>query len=552
MSDIKTFYYIGDDEAYFKNLSTEFKRLGRVSVVFKKYFETDEKKIQSLFLKVFVDSPDCVLIDFSTHTQDYLHLSRILSRTPFKSKVLIVGLVDYLSPPEVLREGIATGVSLNHIKSAEYFDLVYDVLKIISPESSPEHGFATCELKEPSEAFSLARIGYVSPQGLHLESDLSFEVGEKIHVDNFLSKSKTIYSAQMTVTQVKEENLFYHWPKAIDLDFNFADDLNIDGIDQNLAMERKRERTDTILLAKKQIGKWIKEHAYDSQEKRIKILIIDKQFAIYRDQLRTDKHPFILRNLPFLTDITKNLIKVHPQIIAVNLDAKDDVTSINNLIEFVNTISFIKSKESIIEKPYILIFNCEETSAELQVKMQYANLLTFPDELKVDVLIKLATVASQKLKLKDSNKEHVFLSKKNPNALAEIRVPIQIEKISELDIVFSAHKNLPLNINLHLHQPVDCYVYLLEVKEVNKALEYYGVIHCVDEIHKKELRRYVNSVFFRDHDAEKAAELEEYQKLNQQKLDERAEQERLAREAQEAAQDPQAQENPVDQTEPKE
>ena len=113
------FYYFGDDEAYFRTLVGEFKTHTRMQIDFKRVFESDEKKIQSLFIKIFREKPSCVFIDFSKHTQDYLHLARIISRTPMDHSAVIVGLVDYLSPPEVLMESIATGVDLTHIKSPE-------------------------------------------------------------------------------------------------------------------------------------------------------------------------------------------------------------------------------------------------------------------------------------------------------------------------------------------------------------------------------------------------------------------------------------------------
>ena len=64
---------------------------------------------------------------------------------------------------------------------------------------------------------------------------------------------------------------------------------------------------------------------------------------------------------------------------------------------------------------------------------------------------------------------------------------------------------------------------LQPTKNQSKTPEYYGLIHCLGEAQKKELRRYVNSVFFRDHDAQINAEKDEFKKLNEAKLLEKQE-----------------------------
>ena len=98
MSEKLLFYYFGDDEAYFRALQGEFKSHGKLVIDFKRIYQKTEIEIQSLFLNVFKDKPDCVFIDFSKETQDYLHLARLISRTPLEHQIIMVGLVDYLSP----------------------------------------------------------------------------------------------------------------------------------------------------------------------------------------------------------------------------------------------------------------------------------------------------------------------------------------------------------------------------------------------------------------------------------------------------------------------
>ena len=118
MADKLLFYYLGDDEAYFRTLQSEIKKHAKIPHEFHRIYESNEAQIQALFIKIFNNKPACVFIDFSKQTQDYLHLARLLSRTPLDHKLLTVGLVDLLSPSDILKESIATGVNFTFIKSA--------------------------------------------------------------------------------------------------------------------------------------------------------------------------------------------------------------------------------------------------------------------------------------------------------------------------------------------------------------------------------------------------------------------------------------------------
>jgi glutathionyl-hydroquinone reductase len=77
-------YYLGDDEAYYKTLHRDFKSITRLDADFHRIFESEESKIQSLFVKISKELPDLVYIDYSKATTDYLHLTRLISRTPLE------------------------------------------------------------------------------------------------------------------------------------------------------------------------------------------------------------------------------------------------------------------------------------------------------------------------------------------------------------------------------------------------------------------------------------------------------------------------------------
>ena len=535
------FYYFGDDEAYYKALQGEFKSSTKLAIEFKKFYSADEAKIQSFFISVFNLKPAVVFIDFSKQTADYMHLARIISRTPLEHKVLLVGLLDYLSPQEVLLESIATGVQLTYIKSAETFDVAFDVAKILSPNENAAHGFANASLKNEEWIAGVpTKVGYVQGEGLHLETDYKLSKGDRIKLGHAWKKHKIIPSLEMFVKDVAESNMFYQFKRNADLDFVFMDEfLPPEGMEEERIKERVQEREDMIVHHKKHLKKWIEDNLSRSLEKKAKVLIIDRLFHFYQLQQRTDKHPYTIRCVPFLNEISQELIRLHPQVIAFNIENEDVTNARNNNEALVSLIQTIKSDYGEDYRPFIIVFNTKITSKEMQANHSYPNLMATSNELSVEVLVRMAEIFEKKLKkeLTPVGKKElprVYIKKTNADSFAEILVPINILKISETDMLIQSEAALEVGMNLHITTPVEMFIHLLPAKASGKIPEFLGLIHCLGEDQKKELRKYVNSVFFRDHDAKLTAETEEFKKLNEAKLQQRLEQEKKLAEAQAA------------------
>lgn len=525
------FYYIGDDEAFFKALQLEFSRSTKMAVKFKKLYESDESKIQSLYLKIFKESPGCVFIDFSKDTQDYLHLARLITRTNFEVPVFTVGLVDYLSPPEVLIESIATGMNLTHIKSAEVFDVAYDVAKLIAPDKSIDHGFATGGLKEEWKAGIPCKVGFIHHEGLHFETDHQVSAGDRIRLSNYWVDKKIIPSHEMIVTEVSTKNLFYQFKYAVDAKFVVVDEyLPPADADEATIAVKQAERNESIRYHKKQLSKWLADNESRSQEKKAKVLIVDREFHFYQNQKRTDKHPYTIRCVPYLSDISKEISALLPQVIAVELE-KEDANARNNF-DFLKQLS--QNLKSIMGEhlPFLVVFNTEINSKDLQTQLGYPQSMATVNEISVDVLVRMADIFEKKMAsskvigVKEEDK--VFIRKNNPASAAEILFNVGMVKISETDLVLQSEVSLSDGMNIHISGPVSFYAHMRAMKAQGKVPEYQGLIHCMGEEEKKELRRFVNSVFFRDHDAQLQAQADEYKKLNDAKLQQKLEAEAKA------------------------
>lgn len=532
MAQDPLFYYFGDDEAYFKTLQGEFKKHTKIACTFERKYASNDVQIQALFLLIAQNKPRCVFIDFSKETQDYLHLARLIARTQIENKPITVGLVDYLSPREVLFESIATGINLTHIKSAETFDVVYDVAMLISTDSAPQHGFATADMAgETWEAGAVAKVGYVHEQGLHLETSFKFSKGDRLQLDHFWTKDKIIPSREVFVTNTTTKNLFYHFDFAADVEFVVIDEfIPPEGMEEDTIQEKKVEREELIRRHKKKMGAWVEDNLSRSQVKNTKFLIIDKEFRFLAGQKRTDKYPYIIRCAPFLNDIADDLSRLCPQLIAVALEPKDTKDAKIDY-DFLDKLVQVVKRDHAESSPFLVVFNTVLSTKELRQQLQYEHLMATDGELEAEVLIKMAELLDQKIsKIKKDSDTHVTLRKTNSASHALIMQNVKVLKLSETDMIFTCEKELVPGTNIYFQKPIPFYVNVQPSKGQGKIPEYRGIIHCIGEEDKKELRRFVNSVFFRDHDAQLAAESEEFKKLNENKLHEKLESIRIAQE----------------------
>jgi hypothetical protein len=520
-----SFYYIGDDEAYYKTLVGEFKNLTRLQIDFERISETDEKKIQMLFIRIFREKPGCIFIDFSKNTDDYLHLVRLISRTKLEHQMIIVGLVDYLSPVEVVKEIIVTGAHLAHIKSPECYDIVFDVIKLLAPNEIGNHDFAKARVREVWQAGLPVKIGFISEESLHFETDFKLQKDQKIHLKHGWMKKRTVPSDQMIVRKISQSNIFYHFKYSIDAELSFIDDfVPAEGMDEPTILQKQQEQEENILYHKKLLSKWIYENGQSSAQKRAKILIIDREFHFFDNQKRTDKHPYTLRCVPYLDDVNLELDRLEPQIIVFNLEKAEADDPKNTMAKLTELLEIVKNKIQ-DTSPFLIVFNSQHDSKSLQDSLQYSQLMSSSQDFSVELLEKIADKLESKISQGPVSREDkkVFLKKTNSASIGEILIPISVLKVSETDMIFQTDIPLTEGLNFHMTEPVEMYINVIPLKSQSKIPEYHGLIHGLGEKEKAELRRYVNAVFFRDHDAQILAEAEEFKKLNEAKLLEKIE-----------------------------
>jgi hypothetical protein len=537
--DSKKVLYLGDDGAYFRVLQSEFSSL-YPSVKFLQFSASTPQSIQHLMMDITLQDPEVVFIDFSKHTDDFVHLSRILANLNKEKPLPIIGLHDYLANPENIKLSFLAGVMINHLKGAEVFDVVYSAINLATPGQAKEHGFATGQIQEKVQAFHLVKVGYLAEKYLHIETNLEFEKNQEVRIHHAWVDKKLIPSTLTRVKKTSKEMLFYNFKNSVDLEFAWVDPVVVsDTDDEQRSAELQNERTHYVQKAKKVIKTWLDENVDRSGHKSVRVLIVDRSFRFFNNRARSDSYGYALRCQPFLIDLTTELLAQRPQVIAISLDVAAEGYQYPNDMAFLEKlVAFIKEKMA-EEAPYLVVFNLKDLkSKELQANVKYTNIMAMDGDIDPDVLLKMAKIFSDKLKVlaEGESDEPKFVAKKSsPQSIGEIEDEIEIHQISESDLIVSSDKPLAHGMSLRIKTPFEGVITIVDHPQNTKPPLYYALINGVGEIEKKNLRRYVNSIFFKDHDAAKAAEVDAFKALNEAKLKEqqdkeKAEQEQRAKE----------------------
>ncbi len=531
--------YLGDDAAYFRVLAEEVKRLAPGKALrIDRLFESQPERIQGLLPRVFAANPALVLVDFSKHTDDFVHLARLLVRTHHPDPFPVVGLHDYLSPADQIKESTLAGVSINHIKSAEVHDPAFGILVLL--KDAKEHGFATADLAEDVVATHLCKIGSANERGIHFETHLDINQGQELRMRHHWLREKMIPSGLMTVKRTGSSLLYYNSSRFVDAEFNWLEPMvKSEGDTPERLREIEGDREAAIAKAKKSVRHWIENNADRSQSKVVRVLVVDRAQSFYQNRQRTDTYGYALRCQPYLVDPALELDQQRPQVVAFALDvageggkekpqpgSPNDMAMVKRVVEFFN-------QKCADESPYLVVMNLPAgtTSKDLQQELGYAHAIAYDGEWGPDVVLKLAAMYTAKMKAPPVQAGTVVMRKTNPASIGEIEESVKLLKLSETDAVFQCARALPPGTALHFDQPFQGFLTVVQHPQLSKPPVYYALVNGIGEIGKKELRRYVNTLFFKDHDAEKLAELEAYQQLNTQKLTEQQEAARLAAEA---------------------
>lgn len=534
--------YVGEDTGYFQSLQTAFRKDYKQTLFeFHVLKESNPLKIQDLVVEIAQLQPQAILVDLSKNTETMLHLLRLLVKINSIFRHFVCGLMDITTPKEIIKSGIMTNCPVVHVKSSELEAVTHSLGSFILTEVMEEHGFATAELKDEVYAYSPCKVGIVSPMGLRLESGIQLTEGSNYGLRTFWHDKQLVQSPNAFCASQYIHDLYYNYDFAQEFGLEFVPPVEKDeDTPEDIIADREKKRVKKEKELKERMFDWVVAHQRISQPKLIRLLIIDKGFAFFRNQPMADIYPYIIRCQPFLKYVKKELLHEFAQLIAFNYEEVDpEELKANEELAFsyneINNLSYILKTIKTIDgyNPYIIVFNSKEHDTnKLKQMFDYKNIISYPDPLSPAMVIKMAEMLESKLKVNTQSYEvpTVYVPKNHESTYAEIEIPVTVLAISEQDVYFSSEIELDVGATIRLFMHVDIFVTVAPAPKTSKYPEaYYGVVHGVNEKDKMELRRWVNSVFFRQLEEQKAAEREEVKKIKEDAINKKIQAEEEAK-----------------------
>ncbi len=560
MSDAYRIMYIGHDGSYWESLCERLQaQFSSFSYEFHNIARENESEIQEIIIDIINYAPNLIYVDFSKHSEDYLHLARVIKRLNSTKKIPVVGLHENNTADTLSMYAVNANVFNNHIKSGEIHDVAYDAVNILNPGSNEELKFAMAQTNEPFFAYDIVKIGYVTENYFFIETNRNLKEGEKILLNNYFTKNKVLNSSYFEVAEKGETDCYYNkkfWYKIKPL---FIDPVKSDSeASADLMAERKRSREEEIPAVKQKLSKWVKENLDKSNPKTVKMLFIDKLLNIYHNQPRSDRYNFVIRCQPYLREVEPEIKSLNPDIIVFQYDGKNVsalikqqhspkekteeqkkaaqealekgekprnvpniVSDYSNNDETLKAIlDLFRDKES--KTPFVFVYNSPTAdSKELQENFGYKNIIAQPGFVQPELLMKMAEKLGTKLEQQGTsqNENKIVFKKNNPQSFAEIAFQVNIVNICESEVHFTSTMPITTNQCIRMMEPTSMYLTVVTHNESSLATVgregFRGLVNCTGEDDKMNIRKYINAIFFRDKEAAKNAEKEEFEKVKQ-------------------------------------
>jgi hypothetical protein len=550
MSSELTVLYLGSDASYWATIKQRLEgQFASYAFEFHELYSETEEGIQSLIIDIINIKPKLIYIDYSKQTEDFLHLARLIKRLNPTRDIATIGLLDQNDADVVSKYSQVAGVTCNHIKSGEYHDIVYGGINLADPVAKEELQFAMGQMNEKYMAHETVKVGYVTEKTMHIENLRALTEGTIYQANHHFNQNKIVKGKNIKVLKSGTEDLYYTKEYFHDLEIQYTNPVEKDpDASEALMKEREAERVGEEEFYSKKMKAWVQDNLERSSPKQIKVLVIDKNLTCYNNESRTDRYNYVFRVQPYLKEPSEEFKSYSPHILAFQFEGrrkkvelgdktedqlkeeageevkkeKKDLEIATNHMNDENALKqIIQEAKHMNNHPFILLFGTKVADSKtLQEKYQYENLIAQTGDLEMPILIKLADTLEKKWADTIQSHSHwVVFKKDNHQSFMELSYPINIVNICESEVHFTCDENLPFGTTIRLEEPSAFHLTVIKPNEasiqvVGKA-GYRALVTMLGEEGKKNIRQVVNSIFFRDLEAQKAAEKEEYEKVQQ-------------------------------------
>ena len=511
--------YIGKDFGYWQRIQRYF--VAEYKDLAPEFSEVDLKNSinpKEQFVEIFRDEIKILYVDFSTNFNECLQLCKLLGRNNETRLMAVVGLFPQDFKEIDLVKSVNASVRINHIKSAELHDVIYDPVTLIDVNLAVTPQFVRSKGELEKFKFKLPlRIGYIGENYFHVETNSFIKEGAIVDIDNH-PLMDIMPSTKVFVKKFYDSNLYFNRRFAYDLEFIYIDNdyfaasnkswllykeikenpqilEDMKGAHKIAVLEDLEQRKKMFSVIKSQIDEWLKERKKDQVEKKLKILVVDDSLEIFRECDRpVEEFPYSLYLQTVLTGDLYQIKRILPHLIVFNLDhERNDIEMLKKIIGKTRSLKDFE--------PYILVFNSELSSRELQSLTHYKNLLGFSKNVHLEEITKMAKVLDSKKEITKSE-TRVFPKLKDHQSVMFLRKNVKVLAMTESVLYFESKLEIPMWTVFIVDAPVKMLVTVVPHKDDGEFRTeknvYRSIINGVGEEEKAQIRRLINLSFKED------------------------------------------------------
>jgi hypothetical protein len=529
----KLIVYIGQDFKFADLFKSKLKEIyGDSTYEFQTFSLKNLRERLNLTKKLINIEASLFMVDYSNHERQSLKLARFLNSQSSTKNIPLTGLIGNEHTKHLFHRGLVAGMNIINIKSLEIGNIVYQNVFMIDPETAKEPKFAVARFgSDKILAHHHFRIGYVTPEYFHIETDLNFNPDQLITIEHDLFTPLLV--EKFKVLKKLNTNLYYDFENAFDLEIlpydaqvDIPDFPASDEIEKKVIVkEEENERLYRYYLTssgkkaesnyksfKAKLNKWVDKNLVNSKPKRNKVLLIDEHFTALEETNKSpDQYPFSFRLHQFLDLSCKLVSEVMPNIIVINLSNKKNPLKEDS---FLMERSLLPNDNETIKKvlrktddlpgysPFVIVFNSQD-----DLEIDYTNFIAHKSPFDLDTFLMLMDSYKNKqgrnLTLnkefsKAHNEKRIYLDKIRSDSLGSYSHYIILKEISEHTVKFISPIPIQPFSNFTIDYPIEVSITVIpptkrhKIERNSLGGEYFGFINGIDEVEMQELRQYVN------------------------------------------------------------
>ena len=498
--------YLGEDDLYFQKIVTKFKNI-YPSAEF--IFSTKKVKNNIEAFKIMPElvsiNLDIIYIDYSLYSESYLKLTKFIKDQNTTRTLPLIGLSGLNNTHEEFHKGLIAGFNVIYNKSIDVNDAVFHGMKLAYPEKAKVQKVALADgVSFPMTSFHFFRVGYITPDYIHVECNLKLEIGEEVFLYDGVVKE--LSGEKFKVIRKFEENFYYNFNFSYDLKFmSFFPKIEEEEIDLEEETQKENvKKLEKIELEKREMREnWIKKKDVESFAKRIKVLLFDEDLELLKQiEKELDDFPFSIRIHQFMDEDGGIIYEVMPSIIVFckknDGKTKEGFLS-NNLSAFRKVIDLIKKNKGF--SPFVVIFNEEEDSSVLKNNLSYERVLAINKKFSLQFALEILKSFEEKegralthdpsLSLAKNEKRY-YLHKNDPLSIVKSKHEIEVKSMSETFFVITSPLCLLNGTVIKIEEPF--HIGLTVIEKGDEEKNHMVLVNGINSKNMEELRQLINKL----------------------------------------------------------